>query len=125
MTPRIPLFNMFGPSPLIPLETHIDKAHACAKTLLPFFEAVMAEDWDKSEKLYLDISKKEEEADELKRDFRLHLHKDLFLPVPRSDLLMMIVLQDQIANKAKDIAGLVVGRKMKFPAHSRASQRIT
>ena len=39
----------------------------------------------------------------------------LFLPVSRIDLLELLSAQDRIANKAEDIAGLVVGRTMKIP----------
>ena len=46
---------------------------------------------------------------------RLHLPKSLFLPVPRSDLLDLLSTQDKIANRAKDIAGIMLGRKMEIP----------
>lgn len=115
MPPRIPIFNMFGPSPVRPLEAHIDKAHACAESLLIFFEAVLAGDWEQATQINQKICDLEREADGLKKDLRIHLHKDLFLPVPRSELLSMLMLQDRIANKAKDIAGLVTGRKMVIP----------
>lgn len=120
MPPRIPIFNMFGPSPVRPLEAHIDKAHSCAETLLSFFEASIAQDWEQAESIYEEIVKLEREADDLKTDLRIHLHKDLFLPVPRSELLSMLMLQDRIANKAKDIAGLVIGRHMQIPEQLQA-----
>jgi predicted phosphate transport protein (TIGR00153 family) len=121
MAPRTPLFNMFGPSPIQPLETHMDKTHACVQLLLPFFETVLVSDWQAAEELYRKISEYEHEADQLKRDLRLHLPKGLFLPVARSDLLMMLVLQDRIANKAKDISGLVCGRQMHIPEEIKIS----
>src|SRR5690606_6467062 len=46
---------------------------------------------------------------------RQHLPKSLFLPVPRSDLLELLSVQDKIANRAKDIAGLMLGRCMTVP----------
>ena len=39
----------------------------------------------------------------------------LFMPVDRRDVLDVLDLQDQIANKAKDISGLTLGRKMTMP----------
>lgn len=119
MAPRIPIFNMFGPSPLKPIEAHIDKAYACAEMLLPFLELAYAEKWVEAEAKYKEIIRLEVEADDLKRDLRLHLHKGLFLPVPRSELLTMLMLQDRIPNKAKDIAGLVVSRQMVLPENIR------
>ncbi len=54
---------------------------------------------------------------------RLHLPKSLFLPVPRSDLLELLSVQDKVANRAKDIAGLMLGRQMHIP-HSLQSQML-
>jgi len=39
----------------------------------------------------------------------------LFLPVSRTDLLELLSAQDKIANKAEDIAGLIISRKMVLP----------
>ena len=38
------------------------------------------------------------------------------MPVPRSDLLELVTQQDRLANRAKDIAGIMVGREMAIPA---------
>ena len=54
---------------------------------------------------------------------RLHLPKSLFLPVPRSDLLELLSVQDKVANRAKDIAGLMLGRQMHIP-HSLQPQML-
>jgi predicted phosphate transport protein (TIGR00153 family) len=51
----------------------------------------------------------------MKRDLRIHLPKGLFMPVARSDLLELLSVQDRLANKAKDIAGVVLGRRVVFP----------
>lgn len=111
-----PIFSMFGRSPIKPLEAHIDKANAAATLLKPFISAVLAQDWDEALKLQADIAKLEREADDMKRDLRLHLPKGLFLPVPRTDILELIQVQDRIANRAKDIAGIIVSRRMQIPA---------
>ena len=39
----------------------------------------------------------------------------MFLPVSRSDLLDLISVQDKIANKVRDITGIMLGRKMRVP----------
>ena len=106
---------MFGPSPIRPLEQHMHKVHRCAKNLHPFFEAVVRQDWAEAERLNEMIRLLEKDADEIKKDLRLHLPSGLFLPVPRTDILELLHYQDKIANKAKDIAGLVIGRKMQLP----------
>ena len=93
------IFNMFGPSPIRPLEQHIYKAYSCVKTLYPFMEAVLKRDWDEAVKLQKTIYQLETEADGLKRELRLHLPSGLFLPVPRTDILELLTEQDKIANK--------------------------
>ncbi len=45
----------------------------------------------------------------------MHLPSSLFMPVDRRDVLEVLDLQDHIANRAKDIAGLILGRKMSMP----------
>ncbi len=109
------IFNVFGPSPIKPIEQHIHKCYHCAKLLLPLFEAMLQQDWDAANTIQKNICDLEREADLIKRDLRLHLPTGLFLPVSRTDLLELLAAQDQIANKAKDIAGLIIGRKMVLP----------
>lgn len=109
------LFNMFGPSPIRPIEQHMNKAYQCAKQLLAFFDAVYTENWDEAERIHLQISALEKEADVIKRDLRLHLPTGLFLPVGRTDILELISVQDRIANKAQDISGLMMSRRMDIP----------
>lgn len=109
------IFNMFGPSPIKPIEQHIRKAHQCAKQLYPFFEAVLKNDWNTANKIKDKIITIEKEADLIKRDLRLHLPTGLFLPVARTDILELLSAQDRIANKAEDIAGLIISRQMTIP----------
>ncbi|KTC83882.1 TIGR00153 family protein [Legionella cincinnatiensis] len=109
------IFNMFGPSPIRPIEQHMRKVHQCAKQLYPFFEAVLKQDWTTANKIKEKILDFEKEADLIKRDLRLHLPTGLFLPVSRTDLLELLSAQDLIANKAEDIAILITSRKMSIP----------
>lgn len=110
------LANIFGSSPVQPLEKHIGIAHKCAKQLNGFFAAAVAGDWDKASEIRSEIERLEHEADDLKKEIRLHLPKSLFMPVPREDLLELLLVQDKIANRSKDVSGIVLGRKMQIPA---------
>jgi len=107
---------MFARSPFKPMQEHIAKAQACAVQLLPFFEAVIADDWGSARKIQHTIAVLEGEADSMKKDVRQHLPKSIFLPVPRSDLLELLRMQDKIANRAKDISGIMLGREMPIPS---------
>ncbi|HCA25777.1 MAG TPA: TIGR00153 family protein [Pseudomonas sp.] len=113
--PNNPFLTLFGRSPIGPMQQHIAKAHECAAQLLPFIEALQAEDWAEAARLQQQIAQLERDADKLKKDVRVHLPKSLFLPVPRSDLLELLSVQDKVANRAKDIAGLMLGRRMVIP----------
>lgn len=113
--PTIPIFKLFGRSPISPLQKHMQEVHDCVKCLVPFFEAVIEKDWEKADEIRQQIHNLENSADAIKRDLRLKLPKGLFLPVSRVAILELISTQDSLANKAKDIAGLVLGRRMAFP----------
>ncbi len=108
--------GLFGRSPITPLQKHYETVHACTEALAPFFEAVIAEDWDRAREYQKAVAELENQADTLKREFRKNLPNSLFLPMPRTDLLDMVGMQDRVANKAKDIAGLMLGRQMRIPA---------
>jgi hypothetical protein len=110
------LANIFGASPVDPLEKHIGIAYDCAKQLNGFFSAAVAGDWDKAAKYRSRIEELEHAADDLKKEIRLHLPKSLFMPVPREDLLELLLVQDKIANRTKDVSGIVMGRKMQIPS---------
>jgi predicted phosphate transport protein (TIGR00153 family) len=107
--------GIFGSSPVSPLQKHMSKVYACASELIPLFNAVINEDWEEVSRLQQIISEYEKDADVLKKELRLNLPKGLFMPVSRQDLLEVLLMQDRIANQAKDIAGTIVGRHIVLP----------
>lgn len=108
--------KLFGRSPFGPMQDHMSKSFNCAEQLIPFFQAVLAEDWEQAEALQQRIAVLENEADDMKTGIRTNMPDSLFMPVPRSDLLELLTVQDKIANKTKDIAGIMLGRRMTIPA---------
>lgn len=113
--PNNPLSRLFGRSPIKPMQDHMAKVHSCTEQLQDFLQATLDDDWERAAAIQHTIDRLEHEADELKREIRLNLPKSLFLPVPRSDLLELLTRQDKIANVAEDIAGLMLGRRMRIP----------
>jgi len=109
------LANIFGSSPVLPLEKHVDIAYRCTRELVGFFEAAIAGNWDQANAIRSTIEELEHEADDLKKQIRLRLPKSLFMPVPREDLLELLLVQDKMANRAKDVSGLILGRRMQIP----------
>lgn len=110
-----PLSSLFGRSPIGPIQEHMQVANDAAQLLPTFLEAAQADDWELAGEIFKRIGEAEEAADKLKRSVRRHLPNSLFLPVPRTDLLELVTIQDHVANTAKDIAGLMLGREMRFP----------
>ena len=108
--------QLFGQSPISPLQEHMSSVLNATKGLTKFFEASFVADWETAEEAYNEISHFENKADDEKKEIRLHLPRSLFMPIPRNDLLTMVSLQDKVANAAKDIAGVMLGRKLVFPA---------
>lgn len=115
MTQATSILGMFARSPIKPIQEHMVKVYACVALLPEFFSKAFSQDWEKAEALTQQISMIEREADDMKKDLRLHLPNSLFLPVSRADLLELIRAQDKLANRAKDISGLMLGRKMVPP----------
>ncbi|MCW7555838.1 TIGR00153 family protein [Endozoicomonas gorgoniicola] len=115
------LSSVFGRSPIGPIQQHITKVHECAMELEPFFIAAFDGDWKQAESIQQKIVLLEREADDMKRSVRLSLPNSLFLPVPRTDLLEIVTVQDKVANRAKDIAGIVLGRHMVIPPEIRTA----
>ncbi|OOG26801.1 TIGR00153 family protein [Thioalkalivibrio denitrificans] len=109
------VYDLFGRSPVRPLQAHMDKVQICVAELPAFFEAVCADDWQRAGAQQQKIALLEREADALKKELRLQLPKGMMLAMSRRDVLEVLTVQDRIANTAKDIAGLILGRKMRFP----------
>lgn len=110
-----PILSLFGHSPIKPLQNHMHTVLQCVELLIPFFQAVIKEDWETVEASYNSIAEFEGQADNQKQDIRLHLPKSLFMPINRSDLIHLLSKQDKICNTAKDIAGIMLGRKQVIP----------
>ena len=113
--PKASISGLFGSSPIRPLQQHMASVQACVKQLLPYIDAVLQQDWDTAATHQANISQLERDADKLKRELRLRMPNSLFMPVSRRDLLEVLTMQDKVANTAKDIAGVILGRKMVFP----------
>lgn len=108
--------EMLGSSPVHPIQNHIGTACKCAMLLPMVFEAANLNDWNKVDTINEEIRELEHEADEQKLNIRSNLPKSLFMPVPRQDLLELVLVQDKIANITKSISGMIKQRKIQIPA---------
>ncbi len=108
--------HIFGNSPVSPLQKHTASVIACVEQLIPYFEAVFEGDWDAAANIQKKLAFLEGEADDTKNKLRMNLSTSLFMPIDRGDILEVLKIQDLIANRAKDISGLVLGREMAIPS---------
>ena len=115
MTNKGNISSLFGKSPISPLQQHMKKVHSCIKEFGVFAKAANAEDWDKAQTAQISISEKEHKADKLKKKLRMNLPSTFMMPFSRRDLLDVLLIQDSIANITKDLAGLMMTRRMVFP----------
>ena len=109
------LSEIFGKSPVRPMEKHIDKVFSCVSLLTAFIQAVIDNNSAERDKIQQDIIKLENEADILKKKLRLQLPNTLFMPISRRDLLELLTMQDKLAGTARDTCALFVNRDMKLP----------
>ncbi len=104
--------GLFGRSPFKPMQEHMRTVKKCSAQVTKLFEALCDGDQKKVEVIKERIFALENEADKIKNQLRSQLPKSLFMPVDRRDLLEVLDLQDNIADTAQDIAGLLVARRM-------------
>ena len=107
--------NLFGRSPIRPMQQHMRAAVACAREVLPLFEDMVAGRVETLPDHREKIDRLEHEADRIKNEIRSHLPKRLMMAVERRDMLEILDFQDSIADVAQDIAGLADLRSMTVP----------
>lgn len=110
------IIDLLGKSPIKPLQEHIKKAYQCTELLGEFLNASSANNWELAANLQEQIVDAENQADEIKHTIRASLPKSVWMPFARSDVIELLTIQDRMANKAKDVAGLMLGRKIVFPS---------
>jgi len=107
--------SLFGRSPIKPIQEHMEIVCECVSLLIPFLDALMKEEWENANGVGKNVVKLEKSADKRKMSIRKHLPMSLFLPVNRGDLLELLTTQDRLANRSRDITGLMWGRRMTIP----------
>lgn len=99
--------KVFGRSPFVPLQMHMEKVAECVDEIPKIIDAYRHKKKDKVKSLAQRISRLEHAADLIKHDIRNNLPRGLFMPVDRANLLRILSVQDSIANRAENIAVLL------------------
>ena len=108
--------NLFGHSPIRPMQRHMEAAVQCASEVVALVEAMEAGNLEEIAACRARIDTLEHAADEIKNEIRSHLPQRLFMAMERRDLLEILNRQDSIADVAQDIAEIADLRGMKTPA---------
>ena len=106
--------RLFGRSPFVPLQLHLDKVTDCVEAATKLLEQISDGAQVDIEKTARAISLLEHKADLVKNDIRNNLPRGLFMAIDRGQLLEMLSLQDSIADKAEDIGVLMSIRAAKM-----------
>ncbi|MBT8484046.1 MAG: TIGR00153 family protein [Phycisphaerales bacterium] len=99
--------KIFGQSPFVPLQAHMDKVSECVRMVPEAIAAYRAGDAAAVEDLAKTIAKREHDADLVKHDIRNTLPRGLFMPIDRSNLLGILSTQDDLADCAENISVLL------------------
>jgi len=109
------ILGMFAKSPFRSLDLHIAKVKECSNLLRECINAYCEGDFEKAEKLSLEISKVEREADDIKNDIRNTLPKSILLPVDRGDLLDYLKEQDKVADNIEEAGRTLTLKEVRLP----------
>lgn len=107
--------KLFGQSPIVPLQAHMEKVAQCVDKVKQMFEALARGDHAAIETLAAETSKLEYEADQIKHDIQNHLPRRMFLAIDRSRILDILAVQDNIADKAENIGVLLTLKALTMP----------
>lgn len=99
--------KLFGRSPFPPLQEHMKLAVACAEMIPTMLQALFKQDKGKLKDLRYKVFETESEADMVFDKLSSQLPQSMFMPVHRHDLISVLRSQEDIADTAQDIAGLL------------------
>ena len=104
------ILKLFGKAPAEPMKEHLALVSECVLRIPKLLTASEEANKESLFALKEEIQLREEQAEKLKSILRGNLLSSLSLAIDKSVLLEIVVLQDKLANAAKDIAFLFTVR---------------
>ena len=104
------ILKLFGKAPSEPMKEHLMLVSECVLRIPKLLDASEKEDKGALFQLKEEIQLHEEQAEKLKSVIRSNLLSSLSMAIDKSVLLEIVILQDKLANAAKDIAFLFTVR---------------
>lgn len=99
---RIPFLSLFVTSPFEGLQEHAEKVKECAWAFQQAIECHFSDRCRQFEELRKEVSKLENQADNIKRRIRGHLPIGTLMPVSKFQLFRYLREQDQVLDAVKD-----------------------
>jgi predicted phosphate transport protein (TIGR00153 family) len=99
---RIPFLSLFVTSPFAGLLEHAEKVKECAWAFQQAIECHVSDRCQQFEALRKEVSKLENQADNIKRRIRGHLPIGTLMPVSKFQLFRYLREQDQVLDAVKD-----------------------
>lgn len=107
--------GMFGRSPFGPLREHLLKTLDCLECVEKLLKTFVKGDAQKVERFYRRVYKLEDEADAIKSTIRTRLPHTFFSAVERSEIMTVLKIQDNVADRALHLAKTLAMRKTVVP----------
>ena len=107
--------GIFGRSPFGPVHEHLVKARACVELLPVIVDAMADGRIEEVRKLADEVHRHEHEADLIKTDIRNQLSLSIFSAPQRAEIMTLLRVQDNVADRAEEAAGLMELRNTKVP----------
>lgn len=108
MPTTISFKKLLGGSPFPPLKKHMKLASKCVEQVPVMLMALFDDDEKALEEARGKVFELESQADEIFDSLSSSLSQSKFLPVHRHDVIAVLREQEEIADTAQDIAGLLV-----------------
>lgn len=115
--------KLFGRSPFVPVQHHMQQVAVGVEQLQPLLNAYLGGDAAQVEQLAGQIAESEATADQMRLDIQRTIKKGMFLAVDRSRLVKMVTLQDRLADKAGNIGRLMMLKASPQPLPFEAEAR--
>ncbi len=109
------LYQLVGHSSLQYLVQHMYIVYTDTQVLLDFFNDVLHGNWEAANADREKMIELTQQARDMLQKASSTLDEDLFAPVIQKEVIRLLQLQTQIANKALAITGLVLGRQLNLP----------
>lgn len=99
---RIPILQMFRPSPFEGLIHHAERLRESGNLYRQAMECYFKEEYEKFEELHDKVTEIESDADRIKRNIRGHLPRSMLMPVDKYQFLMYLRQQDAVLDAVEE-----------------------